>query len=88
MITKVCLKVKGQEEQVFMAEIEQTQKGYKFIMPDGSGMEIYRDFIEKIEVEQETYTGVQSLGNIQQTKLNTVAPRYKEYEYGRERRMR
>ncbi len=48
MITKIRLKVKGHEEKTFMAEVEQTRQGYKFTMPDGSGIEIYGNLIEKL----------------------------------------
>ena len=49
MITKIRLKVKGHEEKTFMAEVEQTRQGYKFTMPDGSGIEIYGNLIENIQ---------------------------------------
>lgn len=80
MITKTRLKVKGHEEKTFMAEVEQTRKGYKFTMPDGSGAEIYGNLIEELEIEQETYTGIQPIGETQAIRLDTDAPRYKEYK--------
>ena len=81
MITKIRLKVKGHEEKTFMAEVEQTRQGYKFTMPDGSGIEIYGNLIEKLEIEQEAYTEIQPIGETQAIRLNADAPRYKEYKY-------
>lgn len=83
MIAKIRLKVRGHEEKTFMAEVEQTRQGYKFIMSDGSGMEIYGNLIEELEIEQETHTGIQPIGETQAIRLNANAPRYKEYKYGK-----
>lgn len=48
----VSLTLKNGESKEFVAEIEVTERGYKFTNREGTSIEIYKELIQEITVEK------------------------------------
>lgn len=75
MITKVFLELANGRTYNIDAEIEETKMGYKITLPDGSGAEIGRDMIKRIEVEKES-TQIMAAGEVEPHIMPKSAPHY------------
>lgn len=79
MITKVFLELTNGRTYNIDAEIEETKMGYKITLPDGSGAEIGRDMIKRIEMEKES-AQIMAAGEVEphnNTLTNTARERRK-----------
>lgn len=75
----IHLKIRNAGRYDFVGEITNTGEGYKFTMPDGNGMEIYKNLIEEIKVENETEK-IPVLGETPRWHTYGDTPRYNECE--------
>ena len=83
----IHLKIRNAGTYDFIGEITDTGEGYKFTMPDGNGMEIYKNLIEEIKVENETEE-ISVLGEAPRWHARGDVPRYNEYERDKVEKMR
>lgn len=75
MITKVFLELTNGRTYNIDAEIEETKMGYKITLPDGSGAEIRRDMIKRIEMEKES-AQIIAVGEVEPHIMPKSAPHY------------
>ena len=83
----IHLKIRNAGRYDFVGEITDTGEGYKFTMPDGNGMEIYKSLIEEMKVENETEE-ISVLGEAPRWHARGDVPRYNEYERDKVEKMR
>jgi hypothetical protein len=79
MILKVELELINGEMYNFYAEVEAKPTGYKFTMPDGSGIEIKAELIKNVRIEGEA-DGIEVAGEIKSIIMPRCAPHYNEIE--------
>lgn len=75
MITKVFLELTNGRIYNIDAEIEETKMGYKITLPDGSGAEIGRDMIKRIEMEKES-AQIMAVGEVEPHIMPKSVPHY------------
>jgi hypothetical protein len=63
-MTKGYIRFRDGKEFVFVGEIEQIPKGYKFTRPDGVSIEVYKEMIAELRAEGPAKDGIKPFGEI------------------------